>query len=339
MLIISVLLMLCLLEPISFSAQTIGAGKREKFQNADVIYDWVTDNRGDQLRTFITRPKTVRGRVPVIFFVGWLSCDSVEYPEGETDGFGAILHRLIEQSGYATVRMDKPGVGESRGNCAQTDFQTELSGYQAAFDEMPKYDFMDLDAIFVVGLSNGGGTSVIVPRQHSVRGYIAASSWGRTWYEHMLELERVRMTRADKQSGEIDQAMKAFSMFYDLYLNRRMTPGQIIQQHSEWKGLWYDKPDGQYGRPAAFYQQLQALNLGEAWQRVNVPVLVMHGTADTVMSDPDSRAIAEIVNRSHPGQARYVEIKGADHLLTVQNKLDDSVVPTMLEWIHQHARR
>jgi pimeloyl-ACP methyl ester carboxylesterase len=261
----------------------------------------------------------------------------VEYPEGETDGFGAIFHRLIEQSGYATVRMDKPGVGESQGNCAQTDFQTELSGYQAAFDSIKKYDFIDPDRIFVIGLSNGGGTSAFVPRQHPVRGYIAASSWGRTWYEHMLELERRRLTKDGKLPGEVDQALKAFSEFYDLYLNRQMTPGEIVQQHPQWKSLWYDEPGGQYGRPAAFYQQLQALNLGQAWQSVTAPVLVMHGTDDAIMSDADSRTIAENVNRTHPGQARYVEIKGADHLLSVQRKLESSVVPTMLDWMREHA--
>jgi alpha/beta superfamily hydrolase len=46
----------------------------------------------------------------------------VEYPDGETDGFGAIFWRLIEQSGFATMRVDKPGVGESQGNCAKIDF-------------------------------------------------------------------------------------------------------------------------------------------------------------------------------------------------------------------------
>ena len=73
--------------------------------------------------------------------------------------------------------------------------------------------------------------------------------------------------------------------------------------------LWYDAPDGQYGRPAAFYQQLQALNLGEAWQNVNVPVLALRGTADDIMSNTDARAIAESVNRAHPGLAQFTEIK------------------------------
>ncbi len=327
-----IVLLLASLVASSGLAQT----KRENFQNADVTYYWVTDNQGNRLRTFVTRPKA-QGKVPVIFFVGWLSCDSVEYPNGETDGFGAIFWRLIEQSGYATIRMDKPGIGESQGNCAKTDFLTELSGYQAAFRSISNYDFMDRDRIFVVGLSNGGGTSVLVPTEFPARGYIAASSWGRTWFEHMLELERVRLTRAGKSAGEVDQAMKVFAQFYDFYLNQKMTPGEVIDRHPDWKNSWYDEREGQYGRPAAFYQQLQAINLGEAWQKVNSPVLVMRGTADNVMSDADSRAIAEIINRTHSGQARYAEIKGGDHLLTVNGKLEDSVVPAMLDWMRAHA--
>jgi pimeloyl-ACP methyl ester carboxylesterase len=317
---------------------SLDAQKREQFRNADVMYSLVSDHEGDQLRTLVTKPKAASAKVPAIFFVGWLSCDSVEYPNGETDGFGAIFWRLIEQSGYATIRMDKPGVGESQGNCSHTDFLTELSGYQAAFDSIYKYDFIDTDRIFVVGLSNGGGTSVLVPRQHKARGYIAASSWGRTWYEHMLQMERLRLVNAGKSAAEVGSQMKAFSQFYDLYLNQGLTPGEIIAKHPEWKAVWYDQPDGQYGRPAAFYQQLQSLNLGEAWEKIDVPVLVLRGTADTIMSESDSRALAEIVNRKHPGNARYVEIKGADHLLSVNDKLDDSVIPVMLEWLRENAK-
>jgi pimeloyl-ACP methyl ester carboxylesterase len=310
--------------------------KREQFRNAEITYDWVTNPRGQKIRTFVTRPKSVAGKVPAIFFVGWLSCDSVEYPDGETDGFGAIFWRLIEQSGFATLRMDKPGVGESQGDCATTDFQTELDSYRAAFDSISKYPFVDQNAIFVVGLSNGGGTSPLIAGEHAVRGFVAASSWGRTWYEHMLENERVRLTANKKLSaGEINDSVRALTDFYSMYLIRRMKPGEIIAQHTEWKALWYDTPEGQYGRPAAFYQQLQDLNLGNVWESVNAPVLVIHGSADTIMSQSDSRAIADIVNRAHPGRASYEEIEGADHLLAVHNKPDERVVPLMLEWMRK----
>ncbi|HWZ81622.1 MAG TPA: alpha/beta hydrolase [Terriglobales bacterium] len=314
------------------------APARERFQNSDVNYGWAQDSAGHKLRMFVTRPRNATGKVPVIFFVGWLSCDSVEYPRGGTDGFGAIFWSLIEQSGYATVRMDKPGVGESQGDCAHTDFNTEMSGYQSTFDEMLKYDFIDSARVVVVGLSNGGGTSPLIPRQHPVRGYIAASSWGRTWYEHMLELERVRLSASDENPGTVNSDLKAFIDFYSLYLIHGMKPGEVVTQHPEWKGLWYDAPDGQYGRPAAFYQQLQALNLGDAWQKVTVPVLVIRGTSDSIMSDVDARSIASNVNKSHPGMARYVEVPGGDHLLSVHGKLVDDVVPTMMTWMREQLR-
>ena len=310
--------------------------KHEHFQNAEVLYGWAQDSHGERLRTFITRPNRARGKVPAIFFVGWLSCDSMEYADADTkDGFGILLRRLIEQSGYATVRMDKPGVGESQGDCSQADFNTELSGYQSAFAEMLKYDFIDPARVFVVGLSNGGGTAALVPRQHPVRGYVAASSWGRTWYEHMLELERRRLIEEGKSPAEVNAVVKAFVEFYNLYLIKGMTPGQIVSQHPEWKSLWYDSPDGQYGRPAAFYQQLQALNLGETWQKVNEPVLVIHGTADTIMSNADSEALAQIVNHAHPGHARYLQIDGMAHGFTVNGKFHDDLIPTILRWMKE----
>jgi alpha-beta hydrolase superfamily lysophospholipase len=317
--------------------ETVPSGpKREHFQNAQVLYGWAQDSNGERLRTFITRPNNATGRVPAMFFVGWLSCDTVEYPDADThDGFGILLRRLIEQSGYATIRMDKPGVGESQGDCGKADFTTELSGYQSAFDEMLKYDFIDTTKIFVVGLSNGGGTAALVPRQHVVSGYVAASSWGRTWYEHMLELERRRLIEEGKSPAEVNSAVKAFVEFYTLYLMKGMTPGQIIAQHPEWKSLWNDAPDGQYGRPAAFYQQLQALNLGEAWQKVNEPLLVIHGTADTIMSNADSQALAQVVNQLHAGHARYLQIDGMTHAFTSKGRFREELVPAILTWMKE----
>jgi pimeloyl-ACP methyl ester carboxylesterase len=314
-----------------------GVPHRETFSHADVLYGWVANSHGQKLRTFVTRPKNATARVPLIFFVGWLSCDSMEYPKGAgDDGFGALMLRLIDESGYATLRMDKPGVGESQGDCAKADFQSEIEGWQAAFDSISKYAFIDPDRVFVFGLSNGGGFSPLVPRNHPVRGYISASSWGRTWYEHMLELERLRLIRAGKSPADVNSSIKAFTDFYNLYLMKGMSPGQVLAQHPEWRGLWYDSPDGQYGRPAAFYQQLQALNLGELWQNVQSPVLVIRGTADTIMSRADSEAIAQIVNQTHPGHARYLEIEDMKHDFTVRGTFHAPLVPTVLGWMAEN---
>ena len=91
------------------------------------FYDWVSNSRGDKLRTFISPPRNARGKVPFPSLVGWLSCDSVESPQGETDGLGALVLGLIDQSGHATVRTEKPG-GERlyRGEEVQAEVVTMI---------------------------------------------------------------------------------------------------------------------------------------------------------------------------------------------------------------------
>jgi len=148
----------------------------------------------------------------------------------------------------------------------------------------------------------------------------------------MIENERVRLTGEGKSAAEVNDAVKAFTQFYDLYLIQGQTPGEVLRQHAQWKDLWYDSADGQYGRPAASYQQLQALNLGGVWQDVDTPVLVIRGSKDTIMSRADSAAIAETVNRVHPGKARYLEVDGMTHGFSVNEKFYADVVTAILNW-------
>jgi hypothetical protein len=86
---------------------------------------------------------------------------------------------------------------------------------------------------------------------------------------------------------------------------------------------------------AAFYQQLQSLNLGRVWQSVNEPVLVVYGTGDTVMSRADSDAIAETVNGVHPGAARNYVFERMNHLFEIDKKFDDALVPELLTWMKE----
>jgi hypothetical protein len=50
------------------------------------------------------------------------------------------------------------------------------------------------------------------------------------------------------------------------------------------------------------------------------------------MSRADSSAIAETVNRVHPGKARYLEVDGMTHGFTVEKKFHAEVVSAILNW-------
>jgi len=94
-----------------------------------------------------------------------------------------VISSPDEQSDYATVRMDKPGVGESQGHLvARPIFRESLKAIQAAFDSMSKYDFLDLDRIFVMGLSNGA----VLPRGFAPKAPVCVAYRRRLLGTHMV---------------------------------------------------------------------------------------------------------------------------------------------------------
>jgi hypothetical protein len=60
-------------------------------------------------------------------------------------------------------------------------------------------------------------------------------------------------SRDQKMSAaEVNTAAKAFTDFYSLYLIHRMSPGEVVAQHPEWKALWYDAPGWSIRAPGCF---------------------------------------------------------------------------------------
>lgn len=288
---------------------------QEQHKGVEMIYDSAATGLGFRVRTIITRPQNAPGKLPAVFLVGWLSCDSVEHPFGPGgDGFGQLLQDIATRSGHVLIRMDKPGVGDSEGpSCADLDFETELASYRAAFKSLKRFDFIDPQRIFILGLSNGAAVAPLVPQAEKVRGYIVAGGWAKTWFEHMMELERRRLQLSGKSPGEITDSMKGFAEFYTDYLIRKMTPHEATEAKPKLASLWYDRPEHQYGRPAKFYHQLQDLNLAAAWATVDAPVFVMWGEYDWIMSLGDHEMIVDLINSRHPGRARLARLPRTDH--------------------------
>src|SRR5213082_1881636 len=191
---------------------------RESYPNVDVIYDFVKAAHGERLRTIITKPRDAKGKVPVIFVAGWLSCDSVEAPFGTKDESGLVFRGLAQLPEFALFRMDKQGVGDSEGVCAENDFASELAGYRAAFRALKNYDFIDSNRAYILGISNGGGFAPLVPESDveraQVRAYISVGGWVKTWFEHMLEIERRRFALMGKSAGDVNDRMKGAAILY-----------------------------------------------------------------------------------------------------------------------------
>lgn len=322
----------------------------EAVEGVEVTYGSVMTEGGHRLRTIITKPSGETRRLPAILFVQWLSCDSVEVLNNPTDGVEKTLRALASRSGFVLMRVERPGLGDSEGpDCSQSDLQTDLAGFRAALRALKTHDFVDINNLFIYGASIGGGLAPLVAQGENLRGLIITGAVAKTWYEHMIELERRRLGLAGRTAAEINDAMRGYTEFYSMYLNQKLTPAEVIRQRPHLGALWYDQPGHQYQRPATYFHQVQNLNIEAAWERISAPVLILYGEYDWIMSRADHELIAEIVNRRHPGNARLVVVPKAGHSLDTfesqqaafngeGGRFDESVASQMIEWLRSNVR-
>lgn len=292
----------------------------ERIPGTTVQYGAIRSDRGYLLRTVVTRPEHAGPvRLPAVLFVPWLSCDPVEKPDPGDDGFAHLIRDVAMESGMVLMRVEKPGVGDSEGpDCRQGGLEDERAAPRAALRVLRARPDVDTTRIFLLGGSIGGALAPVLASEspRGIAGVISAGGFSRTWYEHMLDIERRRLTLAGRSPTEVNTAMRGFARFYAEYLLDRRTPAEVLAAHPELRPLWYDEPTHQYGRPAAYFHAVQQLDVEGAWAALaerGIPALVVWGEYDWIMGRVEAERAAEIVNARRPGLARLVVVPKTDH--------------------------
>ena len=281
----------------------------------------------------VTRPVGAASRLPAILYLPWMDCASLAIPAEKRHGVQQIMKFLIERSGWVVGRIEKPGIGGSDGVCADTDFDAELAGYRAAFAALAADEWSAPGGLVVAGLSFSGGIAPLVADGRPVRGYLAMSTWVRTWFERLIEFERRRMFEAKTPPAELARRMRLYSELYAAYLNERLTPAQVTARRPALAAVWEGSGTHQYGRPASFFHQLQALNLEDAWSRVSAPTLVIWGDRDLAMHRIDHERLVSLVNGNRPGAATLKVVEGAGHDLAAGGVVPGAVFETITQWL------
>ena len=292
---------------------TLPAMREERIDGVAVTLGEARSDKGYRVRTHTSRPTGVRGRLPVVVFIPWLSCGPVENPLDLKDGWSHML-RDVMRARVQLVRIEKPGLGDSEGpDCSASDLDHDLAAFRAGIRAALADPGADPKRLYLFGGSVGGALAPVLASEFDVRGIVVTGGFTRTWLEHMLDIERRRLTLAGKPPSEVNAALRMFAAFYDRVLNRGETPAQAIAANPGWKDHWYDAPAHQYGRPIRYYQQLQALDVEGAWQKVNAPTLVVWGEYDWIMGRDESDRAVEIVRARDPRRVTYEIRRGMNH--------------------------
>lgn len=296
----------------------------EEHSNLDTFYEEVISTYGITQRTIITKPRKV-GKQAAIILIGGLSCSSIETYPGRSGNWVQTIKDLVEKSGMVVMRIEKPGVGDSEGDCSKSDFLTDLAGYKAAIKSLKSKPYVDPNKIIVYGSSMGSALAPVLANEFDLAGVISDGTFFKTWYEHMLEIERrIRLFQGDTESEIVKKMNRYYIPLYYGMLIEKKTYGEVVRDYPALAEYNYHGVEHMYGRPLSYYHQLQDFDLAGAWEKVKVPVRILRGTNDWIMSSFDNHMIIEVLERNgHTDHVLY-EYPGLDHWNTIHKTAKNS---------------
>lgn len=292
----------------------------EEIPGLDSEYDVLVASDGSRLRTIMARPSGPGYRRQGLYFVQWLSCDSIELPAAAQGGWPAMMRRVFSESGSVSFRLEKAGVGDSEGPpCDRLDYETELRHHREALRMFRRQPGVDPDRIILYGASMGATMAPLLANEPGVAAVVVWGGGARTWFERTLAFERRRREGLGMPGAQVARELRAIEELLGEYLIRRATPEAISASPrlaEAWDLLGGIDGGLQYGRSAAFHQQAQTADWAAAWEKVEVPVLVLLGEHDWFEDPAGAAWIADLVNRRRSGLARFALIPGLDHHFT-----------------------
>ncbi|MBS1715488.1 MAG: PDZ domain-containing protein [Armatimonadetes bacterium] len=317
-----------------------------------VEYRHVTSH-GARMRTIVTKPKKA-GKHPGLLFIQGFSPVSYDYVLADATGDvstidGPILFDMAD-SGFVTMRVEKPGVGDSEGGpFATMDFMTEYDIYVKAAEQLMDCPEVDKDNVFIFGHSMGGSFGPMVACDTKVKGLIVYGTAGRTWFEYLMDTIRYQGLVAGQSYEAADDDARSGARLMALAMIEKQSPDAIKKSHPDLAPL-VDAyfPNGLFnGKTLDFWRQLNDTNFARYWAKCGSHVLAVRGESDFVTYDADHKLIADIVNRANPGYGTFKIEPKSDHLFhefaTEQESLKNfqrgrfnkSFAKTMKDWIAQ----
>ncbi|MFC3092887.1 PDZ domain-containing protein [Alteromonas sediminis] len=306
---------------------------KESYEDLNVEYGFITSDFGIKQRLITTLPNDVASNLSAIFVVGGLSCSSMEYLPGRTSKFIRGLRDLAQQSGMLMMRIEKPGVGDSEGRCSDTDFVTELNGYEVALQLLLTDKRIDPEKVIIYGNSMGAALAPYLANKYGLNGVISDGPFYRSWFEHMLEIERRIQAMNGHDQTEVNRRLiEAYIPLYYGMLIEKKSYQDMIDENPLLGNYNYHSSHHMYGRPMAFYHQMQDFNFAGEWSKLTMPTRVRWGSNDWIMSEYDIDMIEQALTENGNKDIEILKVSGLDHWFAIHESALDSYQGKPGEW-------
>jgi uncharacterized protein len=297
------------------------------------------------LRSILTIPKN-SGKHPAVLFITGVSCYSVDFAL-DTFRTELALLRGFTRNGFVTMRVDRPGLGDSKGkkSCMMEDLVDEAEHYKAALQALENHPGVDSNRIYLFGHSMGAVFAPMVASGKNVKGIITYGGLGRPFIEYVVDAfhQQAKLRGASKE--QLDTLDKINQVAASLLLNGEVSQDSLrkIYPLAETVASIFDIRSPQY-----FYK-LHQLNLAALWKQYKGSLLIMMGEYDHIAHKHDQHYLLEMVNSFGHAKAELHFVPQSDHGMNIFNSMDEvlkeqpgkgfnkGILHHILQWIQIQA--
>ncbi len=249
----------------------------EAYALADVAYASLESLNG-RLRSITVCPHGP-GPHPAVLVLPGLTGISVDFVVTPGHPLRPLVTALTA-AGVATLRVERPGLGDSEGGpCEALGWWDEVALYRAGLAALAGASWADHRAIGLFGHSIGGMLAPLVAHATPVRRIAIYGSCALPW---SLCVRRAAQRQAVQHGRPL------------AYVLDRMSTGRVDR----------------------FAEELEAVDLATAWSALTTDVLIAAGGQDVAVDPADARALAELLARRPAGATQHLERPDLDHTMT-----------------------
>jgi alpha-beta hydrolase superfamily lysophospholipase len=284
----------------------------------------------------LSRPASPAARLPAVVLVG----GSGPHDRDEILFGIPILGQLADalaNAGFAVLRYDKRGIGQSGGRVESTAIPDLAEDLRAAVRMLSDRKDIDPKHLAVVGYSEEGGAVALLAasKEKRIAAVALLASNGVAGSELVLAqqrrvLERSTLSPAEKQA-KIDLQKQ---------INEAIVTGKGLESLPADVRRQIDNPE---------FQSMLANDPAKVMPGVRQPVLVVQGALDTQVDPSNADRLGELANkRKHPAPVDVVKIPAVNHLLVsaVTGESDEyaslkdkhvspAVTQALVDWLHK----
>lgn len=252
-------------------------------------------------------PDDATAPAPVVLMLHGFTGTRDELPVKDTeDGVFKRTARELSKNGFASLRVDFRGSGESEGAWEDTTFSGQITDAVAAIDWLRDNPEVDGEKISVLGWSQGG---LVASHAVAARPEVTSTI---LW-------------------APVTNPLATFSAILGSETVMNAIAGDPETPHT------VELPWGvETTLKGAFYQELPVTSAAAAIAAYPGPVMVIVGTRDTTVAPQP--AAGQILLDYHPGTEELV-VFDTDHVWDAFSgpaTLDDKMIPATLRWLQEH---